>query len=590
MMRQALHLAAKCGVAAWEVHLAFAEALLLHSQQLWQQERAAWAAVQELLEQSLAALLEETQAAARFLTSLLGPVWRAASSSSPRHLSLCLHFAQRTAAALATAAAGNAAAQAWQQAAAVLSSCLTAADQLHRSAAGMDSKLFLQPVVQELASALLDSTGQGTNVSHPAAPASDLHQQLLAHVTGSNAEGVASTLELLAQQLQLSGGSAYPCNRSTVFLALFCGTISQREESTGELRSLLVEAAYFMRNFVCAHEKPSSGCLLLGAGGPSKAAWEESVASLQHMAAADAASAAAFAAAGGPFPLELPSGAEQPLPVGLTDGQRAQLLGAALQMLDGSGSGSGAADEELLERAGQLRQQHALLAAYGALAAAWPQAPSSQVASAREAAQAVQQAALAGGQADPHLDGCLQHLLTAGCAAAAALRVAAVLQALLREPQQAPQAADALLARPVTATAAQGALAAAAETAVSSALRAMSGKPAGGTDGERQLSPGDAVQNLFALLRSLHLQQPGGSDEPLARSPAAARPDAAEAAAAAAAGDECVAALRLLVWEQLQQEAAAYDGSGGAAASEAHVQACCCAAAGLAVHMRLLRL
>lgn len=296
---------------------------------------------------------------------------------------------------------------------------------------------------------------------------------------------------------------------------------------------------------------------------------------LQHMAPADVAAAAAFAAAGGPWPLPLPPGSQQLTPVALADGQRQQLLAAALDILDCSSSaaqGAGA-DAGFKQQVRQLRQQHALLAANCRMAAACAGCLRAQLEAAQAAAQAEQQAALAAAadaagdidttaaSGDGTLNSCLQQLLTTGCPAAAVLRIAAVLLTLQQQPEQAPPAADDLLAQPAAAAAAQNAVAAAAEAAVAAALQAMSGAAAiGGDAQEPQLSAGDAVQNLFGLLRSLH-QRPEGASA------------AAEAAAAAAATAEALGSLRLLVWRLLQQQAAAYDGTGGAAATEAHLQA-----------------
>ena len=78
------------------------------------------------------------------------------------------------------------------------------------------------------------------------------------------------------------------------------------------------------------------------------------------------------------------------------------------------------------------------------------------------------------------------------------------------------------------------------------------------------------MQNLFALLRSLH-QLPDAATVPAGGSSHDA------AAAAVAAAGEAVGALRLHVWQLLQQQAASYDGSGGAAETDAHLQVGGCA-------------
>jgi hypothetical protein len=302
------------------------------------------------------------------------------------------------------------------------------------------------------------------------------------------------------------------------------------------------------------------------------------------------ATAAAFAAGKGPCPLALPPSSEQLVAAELSDEQRLQLLAAALLALERSdGSSAVPPDLQLQQLTAQLRQQHALLAAYGALAAACQGASAAQVTAAREAADALQQAGAAAaaeaaeglsgsiGTADAEdqvvvdgrLDSCLQQLLTTGCPATAVLRATAVLQALAQHPGQAPNRAVVLLGRQEAAAAAQRAVAAAASAAMAAALAAMSGQSS--AEAEQQVSPGDAVQNLFALLRSLHTSEPASGGTSPDRSEGISL-DSSSSSVAAAVEAEALAVLRLLVWQQLQQQAAAYDGSGGAAASEAHVQ------------------
>jgi hypothetical protein len=247
MLGQALQLAAQCEVEAWEVHLAFVEALLLHSQQLWQQERQAWASVQQLLEASLAVLLAEPQAAAALLGVLLRGVWRSATGRCPRHLSLCLHLAQRATAALSGPAAGGGAAHSWQQHAAALAACVTTAEQLQQAAERIDAKPFLQPVVQQLVAAL-PAAPSSSSVQEPAAvdPAV-LNQLLLGHVSGSNVAALAAPVAVLEQQQRLLEGPGYPCSSSTVYLAGFCRSIAQQRGSEGEFAAQGLTACWPVR-------------------------------------------------------------------------------------------------------------------------------------------------------------------------------------------------------------------------------------------------------------------------------------------------------------------------------------------------------
>lgn len=307
----------------------------------------------------------------------------------------------------------------------------------------------------------------------------------------------------------------------------------------------------------------------LAPGGLSTAALQRCQVCLRHMSPGDAAAAAAFAAAGGSCPLVLPS-SEQPLePPSLPPAQQQQLLGAALEAVQRSPA---AADASLQPALQQLRRRHALLSTCSSLGTACPGASSAQLRAAREAARSLQQSALAGGEGaagSGALDSCLQQLLTSGCPAVCVLGVAAMLLSLQAQPEQAPQPPATLLGDPDAAAAAQQAVAAAADTAVAASLTAMSGGEAAQEAGaqQQQLSAGDAVQNLFGLLRSLHQQA-----EPEAPAGDAAG-DAQQAAAAAGASAAALDALRQQVWQHLQRKAAAYDGTGGAAETDAHLQA-----------------
>ena len=559
-LQQALQLAGSTGVPAWEVNLAFAESLLHHNQQQWQPGSAA----PQLLESSLPPLLAGQQQAASLLRMLLLSVWPASSSRQPQHLRCVLQCMRQCSSVLA--AGGAAAGGVGVQQAAALAAACQAAEQLMQVAGGLDTRLFMQPIVL-LVAAQLDATAA---IQLPAVDAAAINQQLLLHVTGSHAAQLASAVAQLEQQYAAAAAGAgaaaggFPCSGSTVFLALFCKSVG-RQLPKGEP----VNGAY-RHSGACCGMRLTLACaplltglppsLLCLPGGLSTPALQRCQVCLRHMAPAHAAAAAAFAAAGGACPLVLPAGEQALAAPVLPEAQQQQLLAAALEALERSQ----AAEEPSLQPDVQLlRQRHALLAAWRGIKAACPAAAAPQLRLARDAARSLQRCTLARGDGTAGsqlVDSCLQQLLTAGFPAVSVLQAAAVLLALQAQPEQAPRSPDALLADLAAAAAAQEAVAAAADATAAAALHAMSGGSA--AEGQPQLSAGDAVQNLFALLRSLH-QQP----EP------AAGGDAANAqAAAATAAQAALDALRLQVWQQLQQRAAAYDGSGGAAETEAHLQ------------------
>ena len=246
--RQALLLAGKSGVAAWEVHLALAESLLLHNpQQQWQQQPGVPA--RQLLEASLPPLLAGKQQAAALLDALLSSVWPSARSRWPQHLFCCLQLMQRCAAALAAAAGVERDVEQWQEAASAFAACAGAAEQLLQGAGGIDAKLFLQPVAALLAASSSRSSSSNDSTLLEPVSAAALNQQLLQNVANSNAPQLAAALEQLQRQHSAAaaaaatavaafGGdsSSYPCSSNIVFLALFCKSITQQQGSRrGEL-------------------------------------------------------------------------------------------------------------------------------------------------------------------------------------------------------------------------------------------------------------------------------------------------------------------------------------------------------------------
>lgn len=229
-LQQALQLASKCGVPAWEVQLAFAESLLLHNQQQWQPGAAA----PQLLESSLALLLASHQPAAALLCTLLLNVWPATSSRQGQHLRCVLHTTQRCCAVVVAGETGGSPAA--QQLPALAAAC-QAAEQLMQVAGGMDAPLFLQPVVRlvaaQLGGACAADASQPPAVASAAADAPELNRQLFLHVTGSHAAQLASAIAQLGQQFAATAAAAglagsYPCSGSTVFLALFCKSVARQ--------------------------------------------------------------------------------------------------------------------------------------------------------------------------------------------------------------------------------------------------------------------------------------------------------------------------------------------------------------------------
>lgn len=235
MLQQALALAAKSGVAAWEVHLTFVMAVLSNNQQP--------TGAAQLLEASLAQLVGgPPQAAAGLLHGLLQHVWPRCSSRWPQHLDRCLQAMQQCGEALAASAGGKGGdAGMWRAVAAVCLEVQAAADRLVQAAGGIDAKLFVEPLVQLVATAAspaLDASSSSCCEQPVAAPvdAAVLNQQLLAHVTGNNVGQMAAAVDDLRQQHAAAVASlsavtgatsaAYPCSCSTVHLALFCRTVA----------------------------------------------------------------------------------------------------------------------------------------------------------------------------------------------------------------------------------------------------------------------------------------------------------------------------------------------------------------------------
>ncbi|PRW56208.1 MAG2-interacting 2 [Chlorella sorokiniana] len=332
-LAQALQLACKVGVPAWEVQLAFAESLLLHNQQHWQPGAAA----PQLLDSALPPLLGSHQQAAALLCTLLLTVWPATSSRQGQHLRCVLHAIQRCCAAVV---AGETSGSPASQHLPALAAACQAAEQLMQVAGGLDARLFLQPVVQLVAAQLGAAAPDASQPPAAAGEAPELNRQLFLHVTGSHAAQLAAAIAQLAQQYAAAAAVAgaagsYPCSGSTVFLSLFCKSVARQ----------------------------------LPKGGLSTAALQRCQVCLRHMMPGDAAAAVAFAAAGGTCPLTLPEG-EQPLAApSLPPAQQQQLLAAALEAVQRSQAAADASLQPVLQ---QLRRRHALLSACSSLAAACP--------------------------------------------------------------------------------------------------------------------------------------------------------------------------------------------------------------------------
>eukprot|EP00887_Chlorella_sp_A99_P001469 scaffold8.g1469.t1 len=473
MLRDALQLGQRYAVPGWEVRLAFLQSLLLHNQEAGEQE-----AVEALLRQAWPALLQEPAAAGAALAMLLHVAWPAAASRTSGHLRLCLRLMGECCAALGAAAPGQGAA--WDQAAAVLGGCATVAGSLHAAMPALDAKPFLQPPLLPLddwAASCLAASGEPTSQQGsalgPPRTGAELAQLLLPHLSPENVMPAAQAVGVLGQQQEaasaLSGsgaGAAYPLAPSDVLGVLACKLLAEGDATMQHVSALF-----------------------------------------PHMAPDLTAAVAAFATTSGPCPLGLPLAAPA-----LEDRPKEQLLAAALQALDASAAADApaASDAALVRR---LRRQHALLATLARVqAAAGSKLSSAQLRAVRRGAELVQEAA--DGEAGVEAaESCLGGLLVAGCDALAVLSVAFELAGLLERPPPSPRAADAAAGgeRQQQQQQQQGApdpslqlVHGAAAAALAAVLSAMGGGGGEGPSSAQQpLSAGDAIQNLFGLMRAL---------------------------------------------------------------------------------------
>lgn len=255
-VQQALQLASKWQVPAWQVHLACVESLLLHSQQQWQ----AGGTAAQLLGASVPPLLAGQEQAMAMLQALLLRVWPKCSSQWQQHLVEVLQLMQQCSTALAAAeavAAGSGRGEHWQLAAALFAAC-QAAEQLVQAAGSIDAKGFLQPVLMLLAAELAADGNEAaaalsTGAQQLATDAAALGQQLMQHVSSSNASQLAGAVGQLKQQHSVAAaaaaaaaaagaaredaapaGACYPCSGSTAYLALFCKSIARQGPRAGK--------------------------------------------------------------------------------------------------------------------------------------------------------------------------------------------------------------------------------------------------------------------------------------------------------------------------------------------------------------------
>ena len=234
MLQDALQLAHRYSVPAWEVRLAFVESLLQHHKAQPDQQ-----SVRALLQQSWLPLLEAQQSAAAALAMLLQAAWPASSSRAGAHQLLCLQLMVECCASLATLDASQGAE--WEQAATILSGCRAAVEALLQAGPGLDAKAFTQQLVLATghwaASHLPTSPEPAWLANQAHTPGADeLAQELLPHVMAGNVRQLAGAVGLLqerqaaAADLQGSGvPSAFPLTPSSVCGVLACKLLAEGE-------------------------------------------------------------------------------------------------------------------------------------------------------------------------------------------------------------------------------------------------------------------------------------------------------------------------------------------------------------------------
>lgn len=264
-LADALQLAQRYSVPAWEVHLAFVQSLLLTRRGPEAQQ-----AVEELLRAAWPALLKERHSSVMALAMLLRAAWPSPnpSGSDVPRLALLLQLATECCASLATADVSQGVA--WEAAATLLSSCGAAAAALAAAAPALNVKAFLLPpllMVSNWASQQLDSDGNAAKqqqqqqalLEGPLPCRAELAQHLLPLLGPGNATELAEAVAQLSEQQeaareQLAGGQeagdaygfAYPLSSSDVFETLACKVLANGEQGSG--MSVLV-------HFACHHSQ-----------------------------------------------------------------------------------------------------------------------------------------------------------------------------------------------------------------------------------------------------------------------------------------------------------------------------------------------
>ncbi|KAL4551408.1 hypothetical protein Ndes2526B_g05698 [Nannochloris sp. 'desiccata'] len=500
-LEEALTLAERCGVDFWEVQLAYAIAVLtrmVHHRQLKKNSPSGQASA------SLQAAAERDVA----------NVWSSLLETKPIENSHCASVTTPTAATIDTPSISQ---EEYTAASGVLDGLAEAITALHAACTHADVNIFLNPTMH----LLKERYSEASSITPIDTLSAAVIQQLLEHCEYTIAAALAFAVDAVAKQhavaLDISSRSStsfyYPATASTVYVVTLCKEVS----------------ALAMAEGVEAQQRTKLEELFRGAS------------------TADCIATAAFTCLNGPPPIKFPS---EPLPVFLSPRQSLAVLESALAALRSASETSSTPSTATFLQKERVRLTVLLqieATCQDDLLEHQVQYLQTLIPELREeigeedtaaAAAAAYDATTAGSQKLKLLINFLSTLFSDGCSFGAITNIA--------------EACKEIGSWVVKAVEDEEIVFQAAENAVNNALGALQGgspstTSAISTEDVQPLSVGDAVQNLYGVIRALDIL-----------------PDSM---------DHLLETTRSRVWSLLQTHAAEHQsGSTDAAAVEAHLQ------------------
>jgi hypothetical protein len=519
-LEQALTLAERCGVEAWEVQLAYAVAVLTRSlghhrgqsSQTTSEHDVAkvWSSLIEIKPQETVSALLRQVYSAHVNNATTGGGNDASSERAEVAwlvwlLQLCGECFQQCA---ATSTSSTISAEEYSTASGVVDGLAEAISALNAACPSADVTAFLDPTMHVLKERYLSKTSSassGDTISIDKTLNAAVIEQLLEHCDSSNVAALAFAVDALAQQHAVLLNGSYPATSSTVYVVTLCKELS----------------ALAMTEGVDSEQKSKLEHLFHGTS------------------PADGIATATFACLNGPPPVEFPS--ELPFSVFLSPHQSLAVLESALTALNSSKTGRSIEEEQssisIKTAALPLEKERVRLTILLQIESTCQNdLLEHQVQDLQTLIPQLQQEEEIEAAATRLLMNFLSSLFSDGCSIAAITNIAEACKEIGSWLVEAVEE-DEIVVK-------------AAEHAVNNALGALLQGEGASKQQQQPLSVGDAVQNLYGVIRSLDTTTSDSSTH-----------------------DIVLETARSKVWSLLQTHAAQHQsGNVDTASAEAHLQ------------------